>query len=396
MSFVKHRIYGCIAVLGCAGVLSGSSACSSDAVRATSRDAGAAVDTRPVGSSDVEVGATPAVLPDAGDAPRVIAPFHVVGRFDARDPAGPRFGWAGTQVRARFAGSALQIELADSGVSHYDVAIDGAAPTLLVVAGAKKTYDVATGLAPGAHELVLTKRTETFTGVTQLFGFVGELIPSPAPNGRHIELVGDSITCGFGVLGPDETCEFSAATEAEPLAWGALAAFELGALRMVTAVSGMGVLRNYDGSTTDTMPDRYDRSLADDATSTWSHQAFEPDVIVVNLGTNDFAGGKGDPGPGFQTAYTKLLADLRARHPSAHIVVATSPMLSGENRANHRAYVENSTVARQSAGDTKISLLDIEVQSDLDGYGCAYHPSITTQQKMATKLVEHVKSLMGW
>ncbi len=333
---------------------------------------------------------------DGSDEKVTSGPFHIIGRFDARDPAGPRLGWPGIEIRARFSGSGLKAQLADKGISHYDVRIDGGPPKQLVVAGSKKTYDLATGLGPGPHELVLTKRTETSTGVTQLFGFVGTLVPSPAPTGRRIELLGDSITCGYGVLGADASCGFSPDTESEQLAWGALAAKELGALRMVTAVSGIGVLRNYDGSTSDTMPARYDRALADDATSTWDHEAFHPDVVVVNLGTNDFGGGKGDPGSGFEATYTKLLADLRARHPNARIVATTSPLLTGESRPEHRAYIEAAIAARASAGDSKITLVDLDEQSPGDGYGCDSHPSVTTQHKMAAKLVQHLKTLMGW
>jgi len=332
----------------------------------------------------------------AAEASRSVASFHIVGRFDTRDPEGPRFGWAGTEIRARFSGSDLKVELADTGISHYDVTVDGGPPRLLDVAGPRRTYDLASGLAPGLHELVLTKRTESFAGVTQLFRFVGDLVPMDPPSGRRIELIGDSITCGFGVLGPDATCGFSPETQSEPIAWGALAAKQLGALRMVTAVSGMGVLRNFDGSLTDTMPERYDRSLADDATSAWTHDAFAADVVVVNLGTNDFAGGKGDPGPDFQRAYTKLLTNVRGRHADAWIVTATSPMLGPENGAKLRAYVAGAIAARASAGDTRLSLLEIGTQSALDGYGCGYHPSITTHRRMATLLVNHVKTLMAW
>ena len=410
MPISSARIVGFIAAFACVGALRGVAGCVTDADRRNVPDPeapeGPPVDPTPVGrapvgraeaAKDDGLGAAAPRAPDDSTiAPHVVAPFHIIGRFDARDPAGPRFGWAGTEIRVRFAGARLALELADTGISHYDVAIDGAAPRLLVVFGGRRTYEVARDLPPGIHELVLTKRTETFTGVTQLLGVEGTLIPSEAPSGRRIELVGDSITCGFGVLGPDPTCAFSPDTEAEPRAWGAIAAKELGAMRMVTAVSGMGVFRNFDGSTSDTMPERYDRALAEDPTSVWDHRAFEPDLVVVNLGTNDFAGGKGDPGPAFEAAYTKFLGALRARHAAARIVVTTSPMLSGRNHAQQRAYVEAAIAARAAEGDTKISLVDLETQDGLDGYGCAYHPSIATHQKMAAKLVQHVKPLMGW
>jgi lysophospholipase L1-like esterase len=309
---------------------------------------------------------------------------------------GPRLGWPGTQIRARFSGPGISIVLKDTGTSDYDVAIDGGPPVLEVVSGDTHTYELAAGLAPGEHDLVLTKRTETATGVTQVLGFSGAVVPTPAPSGRGIEMIGDSMTCGYGVLGASQACAFSPDTEDEEMAWGALAAKELGALHSVTAVSGMGLLRNFGGETTETMPARYDRALADDPSSTWDAHAFEPDVIVIDLGTNDFNDGKGDPGPAFQATYTTFLATLRARHAQAHIVAATSPMLVGDDRTTLRTYVQAAVSARQSAGDAKVSWLDMDQQVATDGYGCAFHPSATTQKKMATALVAHLKSHLGW
>jgi lysophospholipase L1-like esterase len=412
MHVVSARRFGLVAAIACIVALASAPGCSTRSADVAPVDAPRLASA---GTAPSHVGTAPdaaaATIDDAGkstDAPIdagadadggvsvAVAPFHIVGRIDTRDAAGPSFGWSATEIRARFSGASLSVVLQDTGASYYDVAVDGGRPTVLLVTGSAKPYELATGLALGEHDVILTRRTEAGTGVTQLLGFVGALVPTPAPSGRRIELVGDSITCGYGVLGPNETCPFSASTESEPLAWGAVAARQLAALHMVTAVSGLGVIRNYGGDTVDTMPERYDRALADDASSIWDHHAFEPDVIVVNLGTNDFAGGKGDPGPGFQVTYTSFLATLRARHPQAQIVAATSPMVSNDDRTKLHAYVAGAVATRQSAGDAKVSWVDIDEQSPADGYGCDYHPSITTQKKMAATLVAHVKLLMGW
>ncbi|HVM69000.1 MAG TPA: SGNH/GDSL hydrolase family protein, partial [Gaiellaceae bacterium] len=161
------------------------------------------------------------------------------------------------------------------------------------------------------------------------------------------------------------------------------------------AVSGLGVTRNYGGQTTGTMPSRYGRALADDPTSTWDH-AFVPDVVVVNLGTNDFAGGQGDPGPGFESTYAAFLATLRATHPHAHLVAATSPMLSEPSRTRLRVYLQAAIATRAAAGDVDVSLLDVDEQAQADGYGCDYHPSRATQEKMAAKLAAHLRRVMQW
>ena len=68
---------------------------------------------------------------------------------------------------------------------------------------------------------------------------------------------------------------------------------ELGAAHVAIAYSGIGMLRNNGGGTTGTMPERYERTLADDAASLGLAR-YTPDVVVIDLGTNDFA--TGDPG----------------------------------------------------------------------------------------------------
>lgn len=359
-------------------------------------------------SAPEEPAAAPALAPGA---PRL------VGRFDRRDPAGPRFAWSASRVEARFRGAGIAVRLRAAPLephtvyvdgrelvlhetgTPYSVSVDDGPTTTIDVGGGARRYVLATGLDRArVHTVVLTREAEAFAGVHQLLGFEvegGALLDPPATRRRRIEIVGDSITCGFGVLGLDQTCPFSADTESEPLAWGALAAKSLGALRMVTAWSGLGVLRNYAGDTTPTMPERYGRALADDETSVWAH-AFVPDAIVVALGTNDFAGGQGDPGPEFQASYTTFLATLRSVHPGAHLVAATSPMLSGGSREKLHLYLEGAVAARKAAGDARVSLLEIDEQSEEDGYGCGYHPSRTTQQKMAARLVGHLKVHLGW
>lgn len=363
-------------------------ACSSEDAVAPARSAGDA------GTVTSDANELPAA--DAGtDAAVVTAPFHIVGRVDTRDPRGPRFSWSGTQIRANFTGTGLVVKLTDSKESQFDVSIDGAKPTLLVPA-ANESHELAAGLAPGEHTVVLTKRTEPLLGSSQFLGFApkdGALVPTAAPGGKLIEMVGDSITAGYGILG-FEPCAFGAATESEPAAWGALAAAELGARHHVVAWSGIGVYRSYDGDTNRQMPVLYDRALADDAESAWDHANVHPDLVVVNLGTNDFA--KGDPGQPFQTAYVAFLEAVRQKHPAAHIAVATSPMLGGDLRTKSIAALEAVVSARKAAGDAKVSLLTIDEQLSQDLYGCDKHPSQDTAKKMAAKLVAFARGNLGW
>lgn len=344
---------------------------------------------------DAGAPALPPAVDGDGAQEGPVAEVHRIGRFTEDD----RFAWPGTSLRARFVGTGISIELEDSGSNRFDVFVDGVPQPVLAPRAGRGTYVLAAGLEEGEHEVVVTRRTESLFGVTKFHGFENaEIVPS-AGRARLIEFVGDSITAGFGVLSETPDCGLDPETEAETHAFGAYAAAALDADHVAIAHSGKGVYKNGGGDTTNTMPDLYGRVLADDASSEWDYD-YAPDLVVVALGTNDFA--SGDPGEGFVDAYVAFLARLRELHPDAWLLVAESPMLSdvepaGEMRRTiARGYYEDVVEQRRSAGDSRVALVEIPEQLSSDGYGCSMHPSETTHRKMADALVERVRELVGW
>ena len=309
---------------------------------------------------------------------------HFVGRFDAAH----QFAWPGTQIALRFTGDSISVALTDTtGNDWFEASLDGARqPAFQLVVGAH-VYPLASGLAAGNHDLVLARRTESFNGTTTFGGFSGAtIVATPKPT-RLVEFIGDSITCGYGDLGAMATCGFSPATESEPDAWGRLAADALGVAHVSIAYSGIGMLRNSDGSTANTMPLRYGRTIADDPNSVWGF-SYAPDAIVINLGTNDFA--TGDPGGGYVSAYVAFIAMVKTKFPAVKILITTSPMLDGTSRTQARAYLD------QVAAQTGVTVVEIAEQLASDGYGCDYHPNIVTQRKMADAIVVALRTATGW
>ncbi len=312
---------------------------------------------------------------------------HLIGRFADND----QFAWPGTTIMTRFAGSSIAMALEEAGDNQYEVWVDGERQPVLVPGVGTGVFTLAAGLTDGEHDLVVTRRTESFFGVARFEGFPGAtLVATPAPT-RMIEMVGDSITCGYGVLGDSATCSFDASTEAETYAWGALAAADLGAAHVAIAYSGKGVIRNYGGEPGDTMPLLYERMFADDPDTPYSTPDYTPDVVVVNLGTNDFS--VGDPGEAFADGLAAMVAQIRGHHPDAWILLASSPMLSGADRAAHIGYL-NQVI--DGAGDDRLAYVEIAEQLAADGYGCDYHPNVTTERKMADALVAKIREVAGW
>ena len=325
--------------------------------------------------------------------------IHFLGRFDKTDPQAPSFAWPGSAIVTRFSGTGLDVSLHDDGTNFFAVSIDGAEPTVLATSGAKDTYTLAQGLPDGEHDAVLFRRTESFQGAVHFHGFTAaggkSLIPTPAPFKRRIELIGDSITCGYGNEGAGPNCNFTAATENEWMAYGAITARALAAEPHVIAYSGKGAYRDNTGNVESQMPEIYGRIFADDNKSKWDFSTWTADVVVVNLGTNDFA--TGDPGQPYVDAYTGLVQQVRGHYPEAYILCAVGSMLSGANLTKDIAYVKGVVAAANAAGDAKVSFVDLGQQNgNADGYGCNYHPSVKTDQLMATKLTAAIKAVTGW
>jgi len=318
-----------------------------------------------------------------------------IGRFDQTKPDAPVFAWPGTAIALRFTGTAIGVTLSDNGNNVFEVVIDGKHTVLALQSGTKK-YALGTGLADGAHDLLLYRRTEASFNETTFNGFdvaASSYLPSVLPT-RRLEVIGDSISAGYGNEGM-LPCPFTAATENHYLSYEALAARALNAELYTEAWSGIGMYRNYEGATTDVMPDRYPRTLPERATSTWDFSKFVPDAVVINLGTNDFA--KGDPGAPFQAAYLKFVSDLRGHYPAARFFLALGTMLSADDYAKASTYLKAVIAARATAGDTNLTLLEFGIQDgNADGLGCDYHPSLKTHQKMADKLQAALKADLGW
>ncbi len=342
--------------------------------------------TDPDGEIDI-VGADDAPLGEAA-RPRPLETIHYVGRFDLSDPSAPIFEWSGSAIWTRFSGTTITAEI-DGAASDFEVEIDGARLPVIAHAGGDQRYVLAAGLARGTHDLKLTRRTEAFFGPSTFRGFTGAKLVATRPPSRLIEVIGDSITCGYGITGAGPGCHFSHDTEAETHAWGALAADRLGAAHHAICWSGIGVFRNFNDEPGMHMPERYGLVTPNENSRPWAF-SVTPQVVVINLGTNDFSVGV-DPGQNYVDAMTAFVGQVRGHYPSAPIVLTTSPMLGGVQHTTEKAYLE--TVATRSRHTV---VLDLAEQDPADGFGCDFHPSDATAQKMADRLKTKLHALLGW
>ena len=332
-----------------------------------------------------------------GGAP---AGVRLVGRFDTTDATRPSFSWSGSAMMAHFQGTGATLRI-DGSPNQFTVVVDGnVAPQVLKVVSGTSQYAVASGLAAGTHDVVIWKRTEGTQGDNRFLGVDvtgGQLLASPAAPERRIEIYGDSITAGYGMDGAGPNCTFTPDTEDHYLTYAAVTARSLNAELHAIAWSGIGMYRNYNvsGASADAMPAVYARILASQSASTWDFSKWQPQAVVINLGTND-ASTNGDPGAPYETAYLGFVRALRQKYAAAHIVLTIGPMLDGANLTAIRGHLQNVIATRSNEGDANLSYLEFPVQQQADGYGCDWHPSAATNAKMATLLTAHLKAHLGW
>lgn len=332
-----------------------------------------------------------------------LAQVRRVGRFE-----GNRFAWSGSALEIRFRGRSLAIDLVvPSPPSHpthdvrgkpmtlaeptvpYAVFLDGKRGPDLQVGPHRRRYLVAHGLdAEHDHVVRVVRESEAKAGVHELVGVAlpegGELL-APRARRTQIEVIGDSIACGYGILGANEKCGFSYATERATLAWPYKVSEERDADLTLVCWSGRGVRRNYDGSTTETMTELYLRLPP---------LSPPPEAVLVALGTNDFlspsaTGGDLEP---LRARYRDLLRAVRARYPTARIAGIESPMLPEEPlknlgpwrvRAFARAMMDEVVTDLVREGDVDMHFVYTRHQGKQ--LGCDYHPNAAMQDAVAVR-----------
>jgi lysophospholipase L1-like esterase len=322
-----------------------------------------------------------------------------LGRADLRDPSVSRFDWSGSGFEARFVGTGLTLTLGSEEDGLVLLAeVDGAASLLRLDRGVRD-YLLAGGLAQAEHTLRLTRETEAQMGLTALYGVhvqEGALRDPPAAPVRLVEVVGDSVSAGYGDLCGDADAHFGFDTESHAASYGALAARALGADVSVLAISGHGLYRNLDASSDALLPEVYDRAVLGQPRPSW-RPARSPDAVVITLGANDLGAAADDPSLPMADAYLAFVAALRAHHPGALIVCAANPMELGEASEQARlvGIVGRVVAARRAAGDERVVPLVFPLLTR-EELGCDYHPSAAAHKRMAALLRDLLRVKLGW
>jgi hypothetical protein len=360
--------------------------------------------------------------------------FQYVGRWDFQNPSAPAFQWAGSSISFELTcrDNAAVSATFDTNEKYTKFGIylgnDMASPYQLLEAG---TSDVKLKLPSGRSIVTIVKATEdlkpdpaqgsssmlmkpaVFRGLTTEEAGACTISAVPRKE-RRMQFIGDSITCGFGnqatSVAQKAQCAFDAShttitnfigkslyeLEDTHESWSMVLARKFGADAHVQCLSGIGMCRNgigFSPSNPHNMTYFIDRTLPFTATSPsnmWDYSKYQPDVLVVNLGTNDYIASTGPLAPtyeSFQAHYVAFVTRLMSNYQASKTKVL---LVCGPMTSRQCPYVEAAATQLSKSFHAEY------VRTDISTSGCVGHPNQAEDAKMVELIVPAVEKLTGW
>lgn len=235
----------------------------------------------------------------------------------------------------------------------------------------------------GDHNILLLKETEAQKTCCTIVSvdFAGQIKTPPAENDILIEFLGDSITCGYGNL-----CRNGAENPGSPMyedatqTYAVLAAQELGADFRLVSCSGIGVSSGHVDPTMDayftTASYFRDQTVAYEPTRV-------PDIVVINLGTNDFGTNANDS---YLSAMVPALVELVRDTYGANVPIVWAYGMMGTGKWD---VISNALNQNYYGADSGI--YQVILPSNFEGGG--QHPNLQAHLEAAQVLCQYLKKV---
>ena len=310
------------------------------------------------------------------------------------------FNWSASGFSVRFQGSGLKAKIASNApnaanYAYLKVYVDGVEQTDIMLDQTMQTVVLAEGLNPDEiHTVEVRKRNSprsSTAGVVCMEVLDGKKIAPAEAQDKLIEFVGDSLTVGYSAADTDKSeTAWSTATEDATKTYAKQVADAFDAEYMVTAISGRGVVMNNSGGSGYLFPDIYPELDIYNTPGIAYDFALQPDVIVINLGTND-ATNAGLDIEDFQNGVYSFIKLVRQKNPNAQIIWAYG-MRSDKMTAEVDAAIQAAVAQLQTEGDSKVHYLALPLANDMH----LNHPTAAAYEPSGELLIEKIEEITGW
>ncbi len=232
----------------------------------------------------------------------------------------------------------------------------------------QKTFVTLANVEKGYHTIGIYKVNSANTNSSMYLTeieYKGKLDKYPIEKSMKIEILGDSISCGIGLVSEkyDDDAFYS---------YGAIAARNLNADLSIVAVGGWGIACGVK-SFENVIPGIFDLTcyFADEKQK-WDFENNQVDAVIVNLGTNDYLeyANKEDRSE-LHTALKNFFDAIRKAYPDARIYMTYGMM--------NTAFKEDFKKIIAEHGDEKLEF----VETFFNGGGIGNHPDAEAHVKYA-------------
>ena len=243
-----------------------------------------------------------------------------------------------------------------------------------------------------------------------IHGFYSDGFFLPVSDGKYrLEFIGDSITSGEGTYGARSEDDWVPAFMSASRNYAVMVSQALNADCRLISQSGWGVLTDWDNNPSHNLPSCYEKICGLlhgevneklGAFKPCSFSGWQPDAIIINLGTNDDNALKQHLNPDgsypekhladFEKAVFDFLSTLRKNNPYSFLVWVygmlgcdlTLPLTNAIN------------IYRKQTGDTKVSFLQLPEAAG-EAFGSRCHPGIASHKQAAEIITEYLKTLLN-
>ncbi len=351
--------------------------------------------------------------------------------------------WTASGIEMNYKGSALRI--------RYKADYNVFEPWISVIVNGVRYQK--RPLEKGVHEITIWNSTETAAGMEAPERNIRIIRDTPAMPGdqktmiqieaifadgtfeeigepaMRIEFIGDSITSGEGGIGPHDEMDWNSSCFDVVDNYAYMTASALKADYNVYSQSGWGFCWSWYGNPMERMPLYYEQicgivpgDMAKDNGfhEKWDFNGFRPDVVVVNLGTND-VGAYTDNGhlnaeqmnfnndhnrdeKGFipakdieflKKSAVNFITLIREKNPNAKIIWAYGMLgQEAEHIDQQMREILSGAVEEYVAksGDTNAYYVQLQA-TEGDGFGSRSHPGHKSHKNASERLVKKIKEL---
>lgn len=314
-----------------------------------------------------------------------------------------------SSVSFNFKGNSCTVALQNTDVfehhNYVSIELDGEyIERVKVENGGQKSYPIVVNTKKKTHHLTIYKATEATCGGIIFSGTTAKLSKIKAKKKKKIEFIGNSITCGAASDYSQIPCDQGDYYDHSNgyFAYGPVLSRSLDVDYLLSSVSGIGIYRNWNDENINEpiMPQVYEKLYLIQDTSKPAYDFdFQPNIISIALGTNDFSDGDGkkerlpfNPEK-FISNYVNFIKMLYLHNPNAQLVLVSSPMVSGKKDV---VFVDclNKIQASFKEDTTHKSIVIFRFKS-MTPHGCGGHPDIADHKIMADEYAPFLKRLLN-